>query len=160
MVHNWTSFSWSLAISPDFFLEVFGFMAFWIQIKIWITSRFTLKQLDYWRSISIHDSWLGLHPRKQCFLIFQVALVKKYHTNGDLYTSFQSQTLRYLKHIFASGVPHTFRRLNRISWQNRSIMFLSRAHVPADHREKGQTRWLATNEHSLWKACWLRLQKY
>ena len=26
-------------------------------------------------------------------------------------------------------------------------MFLSRARVPTDHREKGQTLWLATNEH-------------
>lgn len=44
-------------------------------------------------------------------LYFQVALVKKYHTNGDLYTSFQSQTLRYLNYDFALGVPRAFRRL-------------------------------------------------
>lgn len=35
------------------------------------------------------------------YCYFQVALVQKYHTNGVLYTSFQSQTLRYLKHDFA-----------------------------------------------------------
>ena len=30
-------------------------------LNFWTTSRFTLKQLDYSLSISMRDSWFGLH---------------------------------------------------------------------------------------------------
>ena len=32
--------------------------------NVWTTSRFILKQLDYQFSISMRDSWLGLHLRQ------------------------------------------------------------------------------------------------
>ena len=35
-----------------------------IWITFWTTSRFILNQLDYSLSISMRDSWLGLHPRQ------------------------------------------------------------------------------------------------
>ena len=33
-------------------------------VKVFSTSRFILKQFDYLLSISMHNSWVGLHPRQ------------------------------------------------------------------------------------------------
>ena len=46
-------------------------------IKLWVTIRFILRQLDYSLSISMHDSWLGLRPQQLSH--FSINLLAFYH---------------------------------------------------------------------------------